>query len=148
VEPGHFHGRAGQENLNELASGPGLVRCAKRRIAAGEKSVLQEYDGDFDTPELLAAADAGDPVATATLEAGRNGIAGLLMTVLFAVAPDAIVLAGGLCTESRWFVDPLREKVKRWMPIPELAEIPIERAQLWDRAVLYGAATLVSRTGN
>ena len=143
VEPGHFYGRSGEENLNELASGPGLVRCARRRLAGGEESSLKALDAGFDTPELLAAADAGDRVASGTLEAGRNAIAGLLMTVLFAVAPDSIVLAGGLCTESRWFVDPVREKVKQWMPIPELAEIPIERAKLWDQAVLYGAAQLV-----
>jgi len=142
VEPGHFYGRSGEENLNDLASGPGLVRCAKRRMANGEESSLTELAADFDTPELLAAADAGDTVAHDTLEAGRNAIAGLLTTVLFVVAPESIVLAGGLCTESRWFVDPVRERVRRWMPIPELAEVPIERAKLWNKAVLYGAAEL------
>ena len=143
VEPGHFYGRNGDENLNELASGPGLVRCARRRLANGEKSSLTALADDFDTPELLAAAEAGDTVARATLEAGRDAIAGLLTTVLFTIAPESIVLAGGLCTESRWFVDPVRERVKAWMSIPELAQVPIERAKLWDRAVLYGAAQLV-----
>ncbi len=143
LEPGHFYGRNGEGNLNDLASGPGLVRCARHRLANGETSSLPGPADDFDTPELLAAAEAGDTVALTTLEAGRHAIAGLLTTVLLVVAPDSIVLAGGLCTESRWFVDPVRERVKAWMPIPELAEVPIERAKLWDRAVLYGAAQLV-----
>lgn len=143
VEPGHFTGEAGGDNVNELASGPGLVRCAKRRIASGQASSLAALNEDWDTRELFAAVDAGDPVATETLEAGRNAIAGLLTTVLFTFAPDSIVLAGGLCTDNTWFVDPVREKVRHWMTIPELAEVPIERATLWDKAVLYGAAELV-----
>jgi glucokinase len=135
VEPGHFNGMPGGDNLNELASGPGLVRRAKR---------LSSHDGNFDTPELFAAVDAGDALAVGILEDGRNAIVGLLTTVLFSVAPDAIVLAGGLCTENRWFVEPVRDRVRTWVNIPELAEVPIERAKLWDRAVLYGAAELVT----
>lgn len=144
VEPGHYYGRPGGDNLNELASGPGLIRSAKKRLAAGEQSSLNDLEDGWNTPELFAAADAGDPVALATLEDGRNAIAGLLTTVLYAIAPEAIVLAGGLCTESRWYVDPVKERVKNWLVIPELREVPIERAKLWDKAVLYGAAELVS----
>jgi len=143
VEPAHFYGRPDGLTLNEISAGPGLVRSAKRRLAEGGQSVLSKYNGDFNTHELFAAVDEGDQIAIEILEAGRNGIAGLLTTALFTIAPDAIVLAGGLCTDSRWYVDPVRDKVKAWMKIPELAEVPIERAKLWDRAVLYGAAQLV-----
>ena len=143
VEPGHFFGEAGKGDLNELASGPGLVSRARRQLAAGETSSLAKIGPDFDAPQFLAAADSGDAMAVSLLESGRNAIAGLLMTILYAVAPEAVVLAGGLCTESRWYVDPVRERVRRWTAIPELAAVPIERAKLWDKAVLYGAAELV-----
>lgn len=142
VEPGHYAGHARGDNLNELSSGPGMVRRMKRKLAAGAHSSLESV-ADFDAPELLAAADAADPVALSTLDEARNAIAGLLTSVLFIVAPHVIVLAGGLCTENRWFVEPVRERVREWMPIPELAEVPIQRATLWDRAVLFGAARMV-----
>ena len=143
MEPGHFAGKSGGNNLNELASGPGLIRRAKHSIAAGEPSSLATLP-DFNTHELFAAVAQGDALATSILEDGRNAIAGLLTTVLFALAPHSIVLAGGLCTQNEWFVDPVRDRVREWMPIPELARVPIERAALWDKAVLYGAAELVS----
>lgn len=142
VEPGHYTGHAGGDNLNELSSGPGMVRRARRKLAAGARSSLESVAG-FDAPELLDAADAADPVALSTLDEARNAIAGLLTSVLFIVAPHVIVLAGGLCTENRWFVEPVRDRVREWLPIPELAEVPIQRATLWDRAVLFGAARMV-----
>ncbi|TVR67937.1 MAG: ROK family protein [Spirochaetaceae bacterium] len=140
IDPGTYFGRKTGENVIERASGPGMVRCARRRIAAGMDTAL---DGEtLDTYTLLTALDADDPVAVETVETARNAIAGLLVNVLTIVAPSVIVLAGGLCTENRWFVDPVRDRVHRWITIPELREIPIERAALWDTAVLYGAAVL------
>ena len=58
------------------------------------------------------------------------------------VAPDLVVLGGGLCTDPRWLVDPIRALVKKSVSIPEFVETPIQRAMLWDEAVLYGAVAL------
>lgn len=140
IDPGVFFGRPTGETLLELASGPGLVRTARRRLASGRKSSLNPES--LDPPALLAAADAQDAVATEVVEASQNAIGGLLITVICAVAPEVVVLAGGLCTESRWFVDPVRERVEKWLHIETLAKTPIRRAELWDAAVLYGAAEL------
>lgn len=140
-DPGTFTGSPTGSTILELASGPGLVSSAIRRVRAGRRTVLEE--AGLDTKALLAAADERDPVALETVEDGRNAIAALLVAVILSVAPEAIVLAGGLCTESRWFVDPIRTKIADWLTIDAFREIPVRRAELWDRAVLYGAAALV-----
>ena len=140
IDPGTYFGRPTGDNVIERASGPGMVRSARRRIKAGTPTTL---DADsLDTYSLLAGLDENDPVAVDTVETARDAIAGLLVNVLTILAPSVIVMAGGLCAENRWFVDPVRERVRRWTTIPVLKEIPIERASLWDTAVLYGAAVL------
>lgn len=140
IDPGAYFGTETGENVIERASGPGMVRCARRRILAGMPTTLEAET--LDTYNLLTALDDGDPVALETVESARDAITGVLVNVLMILAPSIIVLAGGLCTENRWFVDPVREKVRRWTTIPHLRDVPIERASLWDRAVLYGAAVL------
>lgn len=140
IDPGTYFGAETGENIIERSSGPGMVRCAQRRISAGMPTSLDART--LDTYTLLAALDENDRVALETVETARNAIAGLLINVLTIVAPSVIVLAGGLCTENRWFVDPIRERVRRWTTISALRDVPIERATLWDTAVLYGAAVL------
>jgi len=140
IDPGTYFGGETGETVIERASGPGMVRCALKRIAAGMETSLSTET--VDTYTLLAALATGDPVAVATVESARDALAGLLVHVLAILAPDMVVLAGGLCTDSSWFVDPVRERVHRGTKIPELREVPIERASLWDTAVLYGAAAL------
>ncbi len=147
IDTGAFTGTVTGQTVLELASGPGLVRSAIRKIAAAGNTAAGKSSlspTGLDTRTLFAAADAGDPIAVDTLKAGQNAIAGLLMMVLMTVAPESIVLAGGLCTESRWFVDPVTEIVRRNLQITQLRDIPITRAELWDQAVLYGAAHLVA----
>lgn len=140
IDPGTYFGEETGTNVIERASGPGMVRCAQRRIASGMATSLDAET--LDTYKLLAALDRNDSVAVETVETARNAIAGLLINVLTIVAPSVVVLAGGLCTDNRWFVDPVRDRVRRWVRIPALREVPIERASLWDTAVLYGAAVL------
>lgn len=140
IDPQTYFGCESGYDLNDRASGAGMVRSAKRLIDEGASTKLESTG--LDTYRLLAALEQGDPVAVETVEGARNAVAGLLINVLAILAPAVVVLAGGLCTDNRWIVDPVRERVHRWMRLPELAEIPIERAALWDKAVLYGAAAL------
>ena len=142
VKPGFFSGNSEGPTIMDLASGPGMVRCAHQRLTKGRESVLSP--DELNTRMLIEAALNGDSVAKKTLEDGRDAIAGLLTTVIELIAPDAIILGGGLCTESAWFIDPVIKRIRDWTEIPELADIPVYRAQMWDDAVLYGASQLVA----
>lgn len=140
LDPGTFFGGETGETIIERASGPGMVRAARRLLATGMASSLQEES--LDTYALFAALDRGDPLAQEVARSARDAVAGLLVSVLTIVAPEVIVIGGGLCTESRWLVDPIRERVREALSIPELRDVPLERAELWDKAVLFGAARL------
>ena len=141
IRPGFFGGDPDGPTVMDLASGPGLLRSLRRRLDEGRESVLAGVE--LDTRIFLKAAMAGDEVALETLEAGRDAVAGLLITVIEVMAPAAIVLAGGLCTDNAWFLDPVRRRIREWTEISRLRSIPLYRAELWDNAVLYGAVRLV-----
>lgn len=142
LDPGLFEGAPSGENIIERCSGPGIVRSVERGLADGAVSTLER--GAVDTRAIMAALAAGDPLAEAVVERGRAALTGLLMCVILAVAPEMVVLAGGLCTDPAWFVDPVRERLARFQVVRELSGVAIERARLWDQAVLYGAAALAA----
>ena len=141
MRPGLFRGRTDGPTVMDLASGPGLVRRARERMRAGRETILDA--GALDAPALVAAATDGDGLALDVLEEGRDAAAGLLAAVIQTIAPEAVVLGGGLCTDPAWYVDPIRDRIRSWVDIPGLRDTPVYRARLWDNAVLYGAASLV-----
>ena len=138
--PESFRGNEGTWNLTELGSGKGMVKQVKHYIAQGRKTLIRNTN--ISTGSIMAAWEKGDPLAREVVTTARRSLAGALSFVVHMMAPDLIVLGGGLCTDPRWLVDPVRRMVKKHIHIPELAEIPVRRARLWNEAVLYGAIAL------
>ena len=134
-QPDNFQGHTKGLSIMDLSSGPGLLHRGQQR--SGNNQLNME--------KFLKAALDGDAVIMEILEEGRNAITAMLAAVILAVAPDAVVLGGGLCTDTRWYVEPIQKKLKSWIKIPQLAQTPIHRADLWDEAVLYGAEILARR---
>jgi glucokinase len=145
-EPGNFFGQHTGQTILELCSGPGLLRRTRAGISRGEETRLCEEQ--LDTATLLRADADGDPLAHRIMEEARDALAGLINMIGTTLAPDCVVLAGGLCTDSAWYVDPVVDRVRRWMHIAALSEIPIMRGRLWDSAVLYGATRLLASSGD
>ncbi len=143
-QPGNFNGGADGPTIMDLASGPGLLRRARQRLASGRESILNEEN--LDMKGFLGAALDGDVVALEILEEGRDAIAAMLVAVIEIAAPDAVVLGGGLCNDMCWYVEPVCSRIRSWVKIPLLAQTPVHRARLWDEAVLYGAGVLVGKS--
>lgn len=90
--PACYCGRRGC--LETWLSGPGLAADFARR--AGEPASGEE---------VAARADAGDPVAAATLDAWTSRLARGLATVINLLDPDVIVVGGGLSRIERLYAD-------------------------------------------
>ncbi|VGO19575.1 ROK family protein [Pontiella sulfatireligans] len=138
-DPALFQGKQGERNLTDLTSGTGMVDEAVRRIQAGCETSLKAEG--LSTPDLERAAGS-DPLADALREDALTHLSATLVFVLTLLAPDIIVLGGGLCADPEWLVDPLVERVRRQLPLDCLKNIPIQRAELWNSAVLYGAVEM------
>ncbi len=138
--PGAFQGEPDLPNLNDTASGTGLVKRALERMARGEETGLPREG--LTAEAVVAAMEAGDPVAVRVVERARDVLAAALAFVVELLAPDVVTLAGGLCRDPAWMVEPVRERFRRLIDVEGLADVPIRRAALWDEAVLYGAVEL------
>lgn len=127
-------------NINNMASGTGMVACARDLIADGMETSLDP--DSLTTHAILEAGQRRDRVAREVMDNARATIAASLAFAIHFLDPKAIVLGGGLCTDETWFVRPVRRRVKQLLGPNETRRIPIRRAKLWDRAVLYGARAL------
>jgi fructokinase len=81
--PACYCGRNGC--IETFLSGPGLAADHRRHDGAA-----------LDSPQIAAAAEAGDPQCRATLERYADRLARALAVVVNILDPQAIVLGGGL----------------------------------------------------
>ncbi|MDO9445875.1 MAG: ROK family protein [Dehalococcoidia bacterium] len=129
--------------LEGVASGAAIAAEARARVAEGAVTVLT---ADTTAADVFAAADAGDALAGAIVEAAVGhlgaGIAGLLAVL----DPEALVLGGGVVAGlgHRW---PALLATVQSRALPRYAErgVPVALTSLGDDASLLGAAVL-SRT--
>jgi len=88
--PACYCGRAGC--IETWLSGPGLAQDHRRRGGAA-----------LDAAAIARAAEAGDPLAQASLAAWEDRLARALAGVINVLDPDVIVVGGGLCAIGRLY---------------------------------------------
>ena len=123
-----------------IVSGPSLVAATRAMLPAGGKSVLSDA-GELTSDRIVAAARAGDAVATQAI-ANMSRVLGELASIAAAVlGPEVIVLGGGLGAAAADLFEPgVTRELSRRLPIPQ-AIPPIRAATLRSPAV--GAACIV-----
>lgn len=127
------------------ASGPGLVRVARERIAndAGYSGELRRIDPTVLTSEqVFAAEERGDPIATAVLDDAIAfwGMAAANLVSLF--NPEVIVFGGGVFGPAARFLDRIQEEALRWAQPIAVRQTRFVVSALGGDAGLYGAARL------
>ena len=93
---------------------------------------------------VFDAARAGDPLALDIVEQTCVYLGMGVATAMNTLAPDVIVIGGGVCKAGRVLFEPLRKQVHRFlMPVhrPHLKILPAQRK---DRSVLLGAVALAT----
>jgi glucokinase-like ROK family protein len=127
--------------LETLASGPAIVRAARRAIDGGAGSVLAGR-GAFDAQDVTAAARDGDAVACEVI-AGVGEHLGLAASWLInAYNPALVVVGGGLAAIGDLLLDPLRAAVARHALAPALRGVEIRASKLGPDAEVRGAVLL------
>src|SRR6266536_949387 len=116
-----------------LASGTAIVRRARERLSAGQKSCLLDLVGgiaDAITGETVGKAfAAGDQLATELLTETADMVALWLSNMIDLLDPDVIVIGGGAAALYRPFFDRLRERISQLTVNPRAHEIPIVSAR-------------------
>jgi glucokinase len=133
--PGHLEAYAGRR---------GLETEARRRIEAGEASLLAELAGDqrMKSGVFLKAWEAGDPLAVSLIDEAVQALAAVMASAAMLIDLDLIVVGGGLAEKfGARMLNPLRTAVaERVYPGQRL---DVVTAALGDNAGVVGAAGLV-----
>ena len=129
------------------ASGPGLVKVARERLAYrdADAGALASLPADaLTTGHVFDAYDAGDPVAAAVLDdaVAYWGMAVANLVSLF--NPERIIFGGGVFGPAARFLDRIADEARRWAQPIAMTQVTLCVSSLGGDAGLYGAARLAS----
>ncbi len=135
-------------HLEAIVSGVGLTRAARAAVAQGRSAALAELiasNGDrFGAREVVAAAEAGDPTATAIVDDACDAFAQACVTVVDLFNPELIVVGGSLAAGlGDRLLDPARAFVSRFAFRTAAGRVRIVPSMLGDDVGLIGARVLV-----
>ncbi|WP_235883337.1 ROK family protein [Saccharopolyspora elongata] len=144
VQSGRVHAAGGY--AGEIGQVPIEARIRLEEVASAG-AISRRYQDRTGTP-VAGAADvarrvaAGDPVATAVWDEAVDALGGALIWLTALLAPEVVVVGGGLSQAGSLLFDPLTRRVEEdW----NLQRTPrIVPAALGDRAGSLGAALLAA----
>jgi len=136
-------GCGGRGCLEALCSGTGLARRARERLAAGAASSLSALSLSEITGRAVAeAARAGDAVAGAVWDEMIHYLAVGVGNLFNVLAPEAVVIGGGVSEAGEQLFGPLRERVRARVRMLPPEKINILQASLGGDSALHGAVIL------
>jgi glucokinase len=127
--------------LEAMASGPSLVRRAREAMADGRPSRLASLP-DFTARELVEAAREGDPLAREVWDEAVRCLGIGMAAVIAILAPERIVIGGGVSRAGDFLFVPLREAVRRRVKLAPVESIPVLPAALGADVGILGAAAV------
>lgn len=136
-------GCGGRGCLEALCSGTGISRRARERLAAGEASSLSSLSPAEVTGRAVAeAARAGDAVGAAVWDEMIHYLAVGVGNLFNVLAPEAVVIGGGVSEAGEQLFGPLRARVRERMRMLPPEKINILQASLGGDSALHGAVIL------
>jgi len=146
---GH-HGIAGEWGHNPLCGESRLCYCGRKgcieTVIAGPslERYYHENGGDkVSLPQIVLRSDAGESLATQTLELLRAKFAEAIAAVINILDPDVIVVGGGVGNIPLLYEEATREAILRHLFNPEMTTRLVP-PQLGDSAGVFGAALLTA----
>ena len=136
-------GCGGRGCLEALCSGTAIARRARERLAAGEPSSLSSLSPNEVTSRAVAeAARAGDRLAAAVWGEMVHYLAVGVGNIFNVLAPEAVVIGGGVSEAGEQLFEPLRERVRGRVRMLPPEKINILQASLGGDSALHGAVIL------
>ena len=129
--------------LEALCSGTAIARRARERLAAGEESYLSSLDrGELTAQAVASAARAGDAVAAKVWYDTIRHLSVGVGNLFHALAPEAVIIGGGVSTAGEQLFEPLREQVRARVRMLPPDKINILQASLGGDSGIHGAVIL------
>jgi glucokinase len=152
AEIGHMHVREGEQEtcncgghgcLEQVASATGIVREAKRVLAANaDASTMRDYGDALTAKDVCDCAKAGDALAEKALRTAMHYLGLALAHVSMVADPELYVIGGGVSRAGQYLIDLVQDEYAALTPLlNRKAEITL--ATLGNDAGIYGSARLV-----
>lgn len=151
-EIGHLHLReeeketcncGGRGCLEQVASATGIVREAKRILAASDKpSSMRAFGDKLDSRNVCDCAKEGDALAVETMNVCMRYMGWALACATQIVDPEVFVIGGGVSKAGPWLCDLIYKYYAELTPLAT-KKADIVLAELGNDAGIYGAARLV-----
>lgn len=127
--------------LEAVAAGPAIARRAREAVAAGRPTRLAEATQPT-AAEVVRLAGEGDAVAREIWEGTVEYLAIGMGAVITLLAPERVVIGGGVSRAGEALFRPLREAVRRRVRLVPVEQIPILPAALGPDVGILGAAAV------
>jgi glucokinase len=137
--------------LEALCSGTSIARRAVERLQTGAQSSMTEMAGGINklTAKVVAeAARGGDPVAGEIWDETIYYLGVGISNIINILAPEAVILGGGVSTAGEQLLVPLRRQVQSRITMLPPEKINILQASLGGDSGIYGALILGQRAVN
>ena len=152
-EIGHIHIRdedqdtcncGGHGCLEQTASATGLVREAKRLLAANPEntSSMLEYGEKLEAKDIVACAVQGDELALKAIDTMSFYLGRALASMAMVVDPEVFIIGGGVSRAGKFLNDKIEKYYYEYAPLTG-SKSEIVTALLGNDAGIYGAAKMV-----
>ncbi len=125
----------------QYCSATGLVRLAKRHMAACETASSLRSVEKMMAKDVFDAAKEGDALALEVLEDYYDHLGEFLANISCVVNPEVIVLGGGVCKAGQILLDGVRPRFEQYV-FHACRNVRFEIAKLGNDAGSYGAFKL------
>jgi glucokinase len=127
--------------LEAMASGPSIARRAREAVAAGRPTRLREVPV-VTSADVVRLAQEGDAVACEVWDAAVKHLGIGVAAVITILAPERVVLGGGVTRAGDFLFEPLRADVRRRVKLVPIESVPILPAVLGPDVGILGAAAV------
>jgi glucokinase len=127
--------------LEALASGPSIVRRARELLAAGRDSRLRDL-GEFTSTDIARLAQEADLVAGEVWQSAVRFLALGVTAAITILAPERVVIGGGVTRAGDLLFEPLRREVKSRVRLVSTNSVPLLPAALGADVGILGAAAV------
>ena len=126
----------GEAGLEDIASGPAIVR---RALARGVRAPKEQLT----TAAVFAAARHGDEAAAQVIREAIDALARGVAALVAAIDPEVVVIGGGVSRQGDALLVPLEEQVRKLVRL----RARLVRSELGVDAQLHGAVAMAVRLG-
>lgn len=131
--------------MEAICSGTSIARRAREKLSSGAQSSMTEMVADTDdvtAHTVVEAARKGDALACEIWNETIHYLAIGINNIIATLAPEAVILGGGVATVGEMLLKPLREQIQERVKILPVEKISILQAALGGDSGIYGALIL------